>query len=1038
MNNLSELNKSIRVINALNDKPKFFIFHADLIPPFSAIVCLTFVICYIVLGLDLVWFIATSAWFCATWWMLAGDKSYEFTNRLIPLPGTDYFNLNTLFIPATEEQTFKRKMQTKTRAIKQKNGRGKTKKWIPFQIESDLHAIMQIDFGEDSFALLLKCDQNQNWSATIPFALEGIHTYLYDSEILSYANQFSQALKDIPFGESLTLKLGCRSKVRSRIEAIQALSKTNKLPLINLILESEQLRVREITKKGFRQEWDQYAFVSWTQNKQDLRKNNDLLSKFMNSLGKSISSKTETFTGARNSNRRDIYIKLAQEIYENSYTSWKTTLGTKAQLNFRPLTSQEVWADLLWYRFNQTEPPPIPQLIKVEKIGREFNSEIKVFNPRHPKDIISVLLEGERGKTSCPQHFNRRDIVAVNGELVGAMVLEKPPERWSDLGNQLDWLWSKMADVSVLDTEIYVQITNGDKQQAHDRLVKISKQSTHSNANAIKQGEGLDVAATLKQSEAIEAQKRLHLGAEPLYIAVTVLTYRKNLEQLDRACNRLANSFSPAKLIRDEKICWRLWNETLLINNYLQLKSTASFTERRPVLDSISGIGLLPLKKPKKLHSDGLELINEEGGFPLHLNLFKNNERAIITGKAGSGKSVLSFGFIKLALALGIKVIGIDMSNAGESTFKLITNLLGDKGSYINITECSFNLLQPPNIINLPLVKQEKRLTIWKNSLRTVLLSLAMGQIDDPELNERVNSIILKLINIFFSDPVIIDRYNNAFDYGWQSSYWQDMPVLEDLLFFCSREKLGLESYSTIDERAIAQINNQIGAKLVDPNIGKAISRPSNLPPLPDMSFFALSGLTNESNAYIMALVAQMACLNIALESPKSLFVMDECSVLLGKRGFSEIVGERFATGRKEGQSVLLIGQDLESIANCSSRSKIMTNTDYHLIGKTTSSSIKTYREVMDIPLSVIFSNASQSFRANKQYLFSRWLLKQDDCYWICKYFPSLIELAALANSPDEKKERNLILDRYPNNDFGILEGLSVYSQQIALEAQKT
>lgn len=1029
--------ESITVIDALNDKPKIFIFHTDLVAPFAIIISITFVVCYIVLGLSITFFVAVTVWLCSAWWILAGNKSYRFTDRLFPLPGKGYFNLNTLFVPATEAGSFRRKINTKINPQMGKTSKGKFEKIVPFQIESNLHAIMEINFGEDNFGLLLKCDKNYNWSATIPFALEGIHPQLSDTQVSEYTRSLSDALKDIPFGESLTLRLGCRSNFRRRLKTLERLSKINKLPLIELLLESERLRVQEITQKGFRQEWEQYALVSWTQNKQSLRKNNDLLSKFMNSVGKSFSSKSRAFAGTEDAELCDIYVKLAREIYENSFIPWKMTLGTKAKLNCTPLNPQQVWEDLLWYRFNQTEAPPIPQLIKVEKIGREYNSQIKVLNTLHPKDTISVLLEGERGQATCPQHHGRRDIIAVNNQLVATMVLEKPPEKWSNPREQLNWLWSKIGDVSVFDTEVFLEINNADKNQAHDRLIKISKQSTFSNVHAIKEGEGIDVAATLRQSEAIEAQRRLHLGGEPLYAAMTILVYRKNLEQLERACNRLSNSFSPAKLIRDEKICWKLWNETLPNNNQHQLQSTAIFSERRSILDSFSMLGLLPLEKPKNLHPDGLELINEEGGYPIYIDLFKRNERAIITGKSGSGKSVLSFGIIKHALALGIKVIGIDMSNAGDSTFQLVTNLLGDKGAYINIATCSFNLLQPPDLRGFPLKKRTNRLKIWKNFLTTILVSLAMGQIDDPELRGRIDAIILMLLKTFLSDSIIVERYNKAFEHGWQSSYWQNMPVLKDLLFFCSKEKLGLQNYSSVDERAIAQINNQIGAKLADPNIGAAISQPSNIPPLPDMTFFALSGLTNENNAYIMALVAQMACLNVALENPKSLFVMDECSVLLAKRGFSEIVGERFATGRKEGQSVLLIGQDFEAISNCPFKSQILTNSDYKIIGKTTSEALQTYVELTKIPFEILARNASQSFETNTQYYFSHWLVCRDDIYWICLYYPTLMDLAALANSADEKAARNLILSKYPKSNLGILEALSVYSQQLSCGGAK-
>ena len=1024
--------KSIKVITALSEKPKLGPFPADLVVPWSAITGICFFIFYIILGLELIWFFATSVWLCGAWLMLTGSKSYEFTDRLVPLPGKEYINLNSLFVPATEQGSFRRKMSNKTKSLNRQTRQGKKERVVPFQIESNLHAIMQIEFEDDEFAVLLRCNGENDWSASIPFAIEGVHPELSEEKVEGQAFALTEALKDIPFGESLTLMLGCHSQHRRRKKQLRSLEEKNKLPLIGLLLASEELRVEDITKKGFRQEWSQYAFATWTRNKQALRKKNDVLGKFMNWLSNSIDSQARKFTNTENLRKRNIYIELAQEIYENSYHPWKITLSAKAGLNFRPLKPTEIWSEILWYRFNQGNPPPIPQLITVTKVGKQFNYRVMVDNPTHPKDIVSVLIEGERGHSSCPQHYSRRDLVAVKNELVATMSLEKPPDRWSDRRDQLRWIWSKLSDTSVRDTEIWLEISNGDKEQAHDNLIKISKQSTASNNYAVEDGAAIDVKATLRQGEAIEAQNRLHKGAEPLFIALTALVYRQTPEQLTRACNRLANSFGTAKLIRDDKVCWKLWTETFPFNSQHQLKSTALFTERRPILDNISAPGVLPITKPKNLHADGFELINREGGYPIHIDLFKNNERAIITGKAGSGKSVLSFEVIRHALAQDIRVVGMDMSNAGESTFELVTNLLGEQGAYINIVEHSFNILQPPDLRPFDAKTREKRLRIWQNFTRKVLVSLAMGQIKDQELLERVDSIILRLMDTFFSDETIVERYNLAFEKGWQSNEWQNMPVLKDFLFFCSKEKLGIYDFGGIDERAINQINNQISTKLIDPNIGKAISQPSDIPPDPVMKFFALSGLTNENNAYLMALVSQMACLNTALEHPKSLLVIDECSVLFQKRGFAEIIGERFATGRKEGQSVLVIGQDIEAIINCSASSQITTNTDLMIIGKTTVGSAQTYHKKLQIPWHLISRNTSENFKANTQYLYSHWLVCRDEIFWDCLFFPSLIALAVLANSPDEKAARSRILKQFPDDTLGVLNGIGMFSRLLS------
>ncbi|MGL5836208.1 MAG: hypothetical protein ACRC1Z_23685, partial [Waterburya sp.] len=523
---------------------------------------------------------------------------------------------------------------------------------------------------------------------------------------------------------------------------------------------------------------------------------------------------------------------------------------------------------------------------------------------------------------------------------------------------------------------------------------------------------------------------RLNNGDLPLFAALTVLVYRDRPEQLEPACQRLANSFGTAKLVREKTICWKIWNETFPFNTRKQLKVALSFSERRPTLDTTSIIGLTPLTKPKELYQDGIELVYREGGYPVYLNLFKNNERAVITGKSGSGKSILAFGFIKHALALGFPVVGLDLSDAGESTFKLVTDLLGDQGSYINILEHCINILQPPDLRRFKSEPQKMRdrKQIWLDFIRLVITSLAMGQIEDQQLLQAVDSCVIRLLNNFFEEPTIIERYNLALKHGWQSKQWQDMPTLGDLLFFCSKEKLGFFEAGAIEEKAINQINNQIRAKLEDPIIGRAIGSPSNVNPDPLLKFFALSGMSNQNNQYVMSLVAHLACLNTSLEYSGSLSVIDECPSLFAKRGFAELVGQRFATGRKEGQSVLLIGQNIDAIANSAAGTQILDNTDIKLTGQIADNAAPYLSEKFGIPPHIVYRNTSEAYRANKRYGYSHWLISRDGRFWDCRYFPSIYELAALTTKPEDKSVRNFVLGQYPAHLLGRLHATSRFA----------
>lgn len=1031
-----EKDSSIKVLSSLNKRPKFLGVDRDLLIPWAVIIGTFFSIFNVFLSWNDIWWITLSFWFCAAWGILCGGKSYDFTNRFIPLPGKAYFNSNSLFVAATDKGSFSRKMRQKVKPQTFRTRTGKKEKLVPFQIESDLHSILRIKIDDEDFSVLLRCDKENSWSASIPFALEGIHPEISSEAASAQLESLRESFKDIPFGETITILLSCHSSYRKRLVQLRSLLKKTKLPFMKVILASEEHRLKEITAKGFRQEWTHYAFCTWTQDKQDLRRQSDLLGRTVNWLRKTINSYGRKLIGTENSHKRDIYCQLATEIYNNSYSPWKINLSTKAGLIFRPLSPEEIWEDLMWYRFNQDldsegnllPVPPIPQLVTVSQVGKKTEHKVQLTNPKHPRDTVSILIEGQRGHFGTPQHYERRDLVGVNNKFVAAVSLAEPPEKWKPEPAQLTWLWERTTSYSIKDTEIWAQFSNGDKEESKLNLQRLAKQSNISQLNASTKAIGKDVEAIRTFEDSVVAQERIDEGALPLFVAVTILVYRDDPNLLEAACQKLDDSFGTAKLVRERTICWKLWNETFPFNCRKQLKSSMSFSERRPTLDTTSGVGLAPLVKPKTLDSDGVELIYK-GGYPIHINLFKKNGTAIITGTKGSGKSILAFAYIREALAHNIPVVGLDLSNAGESTFELVTSLLGDKGSYINILKQYVNILQLPDLRGFATEEKDKRRKLWEDFTRKVITSIAMGQIDDQHLLEAVDSIVVRTLNLFLTDPTINERYRAAFNNGWQSSQWQDMPTLHDFLFFCSKEKLGIFNAGEIEERAINQIVNQIEAKLQDPIIGRAIGSPSNVPPDPLMKFFGLSGLNNKNNQYIMSLVAHLACFNTSLENPRSLSIFDECPSLFKQRGFADLVGQRFSIGRKEGQSVLVIGQNVDAIFKCSAASEILDNTDFHLIGKITPNAAKFISKELDIPSKTIYRNASEAYEPNTQYGYSHWLVFKQGRSWDCRYFPSVFGLAALANSPEEKAARNLILEKFPSSLKGRLNGVSSFAR---------
>ena len=353
-----------------------------------------------------------------------------------------------------------------------------------------------------------------------------------------------------------------------------------------------------------------------------------------------------------------------------------------------------------------------------------------------------------------------------------------------------------------------------------------------------------------------------------------------------------------------------------------------------------------------------------------------------------------------------------------------------DKAAWIDILQSRLNILEPPYLGNLPSSVQISRLKRWKDLVRTAIVAISMGEIHDPKLRDRVDSICLRLIDVFFKDVVIVNRYNEALEGGWRSRAWQNMPTLKDLLNFCSPQKLQLDSVGDSDVAAINQILSQVGAKLRDPNIGSVIGHPSSVSPDAVITFYALSGLTNSQNALIMAIVAQMACVRNSLAHPRSMFVGDELSVLLSKSGFASLVGELLATGRKEGISVLMLAQDLDAIVECDAAAQILANLSTVITGLTTYAATPTYEQSLGYPKEIISRNATDAYKANPAELYTRWLIERNKRFWDVRFYAPVLMLAALANSEQEKAARQRIMDNFEPTEYGYLEGLRAFADE--------
>jgi hypothetical protein len=1011
---------------------------ANQVIPWVLLIIIAYILTNVLTNFGLGAFAAIAIWLVVSYWILTGSKPYQYLDKWRSPPGKDWCNANKIYIsllPALRPRWLYQKyadsvvrIRLKPRIVPRQKG-GKDR-FMPFQNEVNLCCLAQIKKeGREATGYLLELGQDQ-YQLVFVFELEGIHDVLTQDEVNGMAVNLEEGFKYVSPGERMTFFAGCYSNDLERQQNLEDLANQCDLLPVSVVIRNEQKRVRELAQKGSRQVFQQYVFCTWTSDASGSSATKDWWSTVLRSVDKLNRAVLGNITGNTRFYQEQFYQKLLLKAFQEGFLPWEQLMTTKMGLNVRPCRIEEIW-QFLWNRFNQGQAPAVPQVITLEEIedGTYKIYETKMTE-KHP---VTVLIEGYAGESTCPQHYEKRDSVTLQGlgenRKCGVLTMEEAPLGWLNTREQLRWIWKAMSNGFIQDTELFVELSPANNFLIQDNLSRQAKQSKAARERSVVKGQGRDVGAELKQDESFEAQARLYQGVKALHCAPVFLVYRQNEEQLDVACNMLANSFDTARVIRERNIAWDIWLQTLPITTKRLLASADLFgSERRLTPDSSTVAGFLPLTMPKRLDKKGVELMTDRGGRPVHIDLFgEGAKRLMITGTSGSGKSVVAWRFVMDALANGIPVVGMDISSGGDSTFKTAVSLLGDQGAYFDISRGSSNLMEPPDLRKFDKAERQRRMESWKEFILKALRAIAIGKIDEPHLGQRVEALLQMALDKFLKDPDIVDRYNQAFEKGWLSEEWQQIPTLKDFVRYCTRERLDLKSYEDLDRQSLNQITSQIQALLVS-RIGKAIAQPSSFSPEPAVKFFALSGLTSEQDSYLMAINAHSACIRNALSHPRSLFIGDELSVLLKKDGFAQVIGETCATGRKDGIAVVLIGQDPDSFYNCSAGAQIMQNMNYRLTGRITSSAALSFQKLMDYPAEIISQNATEAFLPKASELYSCWLVEKEGRFWRVRYYPGDMILASIANNQDEQAARRRIMAGYRSDEVSQLRGLKVFA----------
>ena len=888
----------------------------------------------------------------------------------------------------------------------------------PFEDALHLATMLQISLNSRDIGayLLSKGTQKDRFCFVFGFDCQGIHTTLTFEQIEKIFDNLEAGLKDIPLGEKMTLHLGSFRSDKSRQKQLSSLIKQASSQEVQYLLMAERARAKELTKAGIRKPKFFRIYVTYT-IEPDTNNTDDWI--------ESLLAKTEIWWSKFKGELTDLENQRLETIITNAYkqgfSRWEQVLSNLMGLNVKPLTATELWSDI-WRRFNNTVPIDIPQLITLDEKGLHEQVHSDLASSKLLLENIhstTLLLESEVPVAD-------RRWVHLNNHYIGVLTFLEKPGGWPNKSSQLRYLWEVLARENVVDTEIFCELTAANPTLVKTALQRVLKQSNITALMAQEKNKTIDVSAELKLKKSIAAQEQLYEGAVPIYNSIAILVHRPRLEQLEQATRYIESCFQrPAQVIRETEYAWKIWLQTLpIVWEGLLAKP---FNRRHLYLTS-EVPGLMPLVFTKTDDQEGFELIAEEGGSPVHIDLFNQHKNLALFATTRAGKSVLVSGILTQALAHEIPIVALDFPKSdGTSTFTDYTEFMGKNGAYFDISKQSNNLFEQPDLHLLNPEQQQDRLLDYTAFVESALITMVLGSSNDNKmLSQTVRSLLNLALTTFFADNQIKHRYQEAMLQGFGSIAWQKTPTLQDFLPFCSPEHLLLESVGGRVEEALNYIQLRLRFWLSS-RVGKAISAPSSFPTDAPLLVFALRNLAGNEDAAILSLSAYSAALRRALSHPASIFFIDEAPILFEFDQIADLVGRICANGAKAGIRVILSAQDPDTIAKSKAASKILQNLTTRLIGRIQPVAVDSFVDILKYPREIIARNATENFFPRKEGIYSQWLLDDNGLYTFCRYYPGYEQLAVVANNPKEQTARQKAMQHYQDK----YEAISAFARQL-------
>lgn len=905
----------------------------------------------------------------------------------------------------------KETLRAKKTVVQDMNGHKQT--LIPFENYIPVEEIIDFRLRDRKVGAYFCRKNNDLFRFVFGFETVGVHSNLTYDEMEPFFDALSDGLKDLPKGESLKIYFNSFTSDADRQKELTEVALRSPKPLQYVFLAEKQ-RTAELNREGIRKPKKLYLFVTATFAKGEAQASDwieRLLVKAQNVIEKVSETELES--------KYLKYTEMFESAFNDGFLRWEQLLNVKMKLPVKALEAFDLWK-ILYERFNDDEPPPLPQVLVYDVNGIHS----------HTTSELHLTTLALKQQSSVPIADRRYVYIPAKKKYIAPVILCDKPAGWKDKQHQLCYIWDIFARDQIFDTEFVCEISRANEAMIKENISRVVRQSYSAQLYS-QRHQQLDVSAAFKQRKAIEAQEALLSGEIPLNIGVAFFVHRSSVSALESGVRYLQNCIPrPAWLDWEQEYAWQVWLQSL---PFAVDKFLVQPFYRQMVFSNEEVPAFMSVVRPSPIDKVGIEFITDQGGVPIHLDLFHQHRNIAFFATTRSGKSVTISHVIIRALAEGIPVILMDFPPSDEaSTFKDLTYYVG--GAYFDIGSEASNLMEPPDLRQFPEEKREERFLEFLDFVCSALLIMCYGSgapsnSSDKLLRQSIRSVLTPAVADFYNDFEISNRFDRAIASGFGTPEWEQMPTLVDFIEWFDnkgvpaiREKLGGDPST---ETAINQIKRQIRFWLSS-RVGQSISRPSTFRSDSQLLVFALRGLGDSDDAALLALSAYSAAIRRTLSYPKSIFFIDEFSVLLEWSEIANLVARFTANGAKAGIRVILAAQDPNTLANNAAGPKIIQNLSTVLIGRIKPNAIDSFVNILKIDREIISRNASEAFYPSKEGLYSQWLMEDQNKRVFVRYYSPPYLLAVVANNPHESICRRAWIKK-----LGMYKGILEFSKEI-------